>query len=972
MRPFKSLFIYSVVVAATLGLSGCNFDLSSLIGNLMGHDDSTTEVVNNTPHTTDTHGHPTSGPRPNTDPDTVKQPSVEWVYRTEQENLAKAYAVATQGSDDETFMYYKAPELAIDGNPDTFNHTECNAQSNYLQLTFPFEVRINQIVVDPRDLSIFRIKDAKVYVGNADYKEDPESFEAVATLIEESEPQTFNFDPQLKARHIVVKAAGNNCLHLSEVEVYGAIPENPVIQLKQFRYMVRHDMPKGAVLFSLDAHDYQNDALTYRIDSGIPFAIDSNGRVTIAGSLTRDQYSFAVSVSDGTYEDRKWIVVDVTQPDAVKKALESGTVDHVTLDELLENVITEIGSDTQLFKTGERDKVKALYTHIQKKDYSFDWNKCRKKRYTHDKDLGSQYAICTDVPGYNDYTDALREIRRALNAIDVQGLNIFESTGADEHRLAKLMILIGDKIRPTIRYPMDKVKTDDTTFISALLADYSVFNNRRINRTQTDLGNFSRTDFSGVKHVNKTITMTSRKYFRAAGVYAFPGETFKVTRKDSSDVDVKVFVNSLREGSTHEYNPGGYKRPKKVQSAKYILKPNQTIELTSCYGGPIEVFFNKNDQKIELYFENVGLHPYWNGPEDDETFKAALDRGEFDWAEISTEGFEVHSTLEKMRTTVSEWGSAKKVANLTQKYTSNYPHVLAGFKGKGVEKVDEILDFASKHSLQVYNIDIVKHMNADQATCGFGCSGNPYDAYWAFGIIGHGDLHELGHGLEKGSLRFMYFEGHASTNPYAYYTQSRYNDDHKDTGEIHQCQALPFDVLYNKLQEAQKQNDPKAYMANYWKNDAKLGPQIVVTVEAMMEVQHKGKLKNGWHLLARMHILERERNRAKRDESTWNSMKDDLGFSTYSFEEFKQIPKNDYIVVTMSFAAELDLRPYFDMMGIEYTQKASKQIAAFGFEEADKNTYFASTPNGFCQQDKFGYMLGKQAIPVDGTSSYPQ
>lgn len=50
-------------------------------------------------------------------------------------------------------------------------------------------------------------------------------------------------------------------------------------------------------------------------------------------------------------------------------------------------------------------------------------------------------------------------------------------------------------------------------------------------------------------------------------------------------------------------------------------------------------------------------------------------------------------------------------------------------------------------------------MNADQATCGYGCSGNPYDAYWAFSPLGHGDLHELGHGLEKGRFRFAGWEG---------------------------------------------------------------------------------------------------------------------------------------------------------------------------------------------------------------------
>ncbi|MCV5951156.1 hypothetical protein OFN94_40755, partial [Escherichia coli] len=80
----------------------------------------------------------------------------------------------------------------------------------------------------------------------------------------------------------------------------------------------------------------------------------------------------------------------------------------------------------------------------------------------------------------------------------------------------------------------------------------------------------------------------------------------------------------------------------------------------------------------------------------------------------------------------------------------NYPHVLAGFQGRGIDEVPYIIQYAQNQGWEIANIDMVKHMNADQATCGYGCSGNPYDAYWAFSPLGHGDLHELGHGLEKG------------------------------------------------------------------------------------------------------------------------------------------------------------------------------------------------------------------------------
>lgn len=46
----------------------------------------------------------------------------------------------------------------------------------------------------------------------------------------------------------------------------------------------------------------------------------------------------------------------------------------------------------------------------------------------------------------------------------------------------------------------------------------------------------------------------------------------------------------------------------------------------------------------------------------------------------------------------------------------------------------------------------MQHFNADQATCGYGCSGNPYDAWWSFSVIGWGDNHEMGESINNSSI----------------------------------------------------------------------------------------------------------------------------------------------------------------------------------------------------------------------------
>jgi len=264
--------------------------------------------------------------------------------------------------------------------------------------------------------------------------------------------------------------------------------------------------------------------------------------------------------------------------------------------------------------------------------------------------------------------------------------------------------------------------------------------------------------------------------------------------------------------------------------------------------------------------------------------------------------------------------------------------------------------------LTIETIDIMKHMNADQATCGYGCSGNPYDAYWAFDPIGHGDIHEMGHSMQK--MRFEGFPNHAATNTFSYYTKSRY---FANTGGEPDCQGLPFKTVFETVQASVGQSSVEAYLkTNLW-DSAGLGEQYLLKIEAMMHAQKLGKVQNGWHVLARVHILEREMRRAKQD---WEAKKASVGFSTYSLAEINAISNNDWLTVAYSYASELDLRNYFTMMGIPFSQKARKQIESFGFDVVP-NALFVSTKEGYCKEDKYGRLFDKQMLNINGIESFP-
>ncbi len=599
-----------------------------------------------------------------------------------------------------------------------------------------------------------------------------------------------------------------------------------------------------------------------------------------------------------------------------------------------------------------------MLSHFQNQDYNFDWSKCQDSsgNYTQDGDN------CSEVPTLKeDFQDGADKVRSMLTQLDSHKNAIFDQ---ESYRLQKLLVLLGDKMRQEVSYPMDKVTTDDNAFMTSFFSDHAIYNYRKINPAQADMGNFSRSDFSHITPTTREVHLMSKKYFRSTGAYALPGQTVKITRNDSSDLKVKVFVNTLRSAATHQYQKNGYKRPKYLQTPHFEIASGESIEITSTYGGTLQLEFDKNDLPVDITFENVGEHPYWASPEDNDRFAQQLDANEYDWAEISTAGFEVHSKLDKMIQSVQDdrWGgTAEGLANAVVKYTSNYPHVLAGFKGEGVDVVPEIHDWADEREITIESIDIMKHMNADQASCGYGCSGNPYDAYWAFDPIGHGDIHELGHSLQM--KRFEGFPNHAATNTFSYYTKSKYFEN---TGKENDCGGLPFKSLFETIQAAANEEDRVAYLkTNLW-DEAGLGEQYLLKIEAMMHAQKMGKVEDGWDVLARVHILEREMRRAKAD---WDNRKDAVGFSTYSLDEINAIGDNDWLIVAYSYAAGVDYRDYFDMMGIPFSDKAREQIATFGFDPAPK-ALFVSTDTGYCSEDEYGRLFDRPTLPIDGQTSY--
>lgn len=1115
---------------------------------------------------------------------------------TKPVNLAQRFGVASQGAD---YDGGSAAALSLDGKLETFNHTTCDAQNNWWQVKLPDPTQISKTVITSRSGWGSRIKDAGVYVSNIPYAGTLNESEKVATLAGVATPQTFTFSPAKAGTYLIVKAAGSNCLHMSEVAVFGQALAAPQLAQAQYDFLLRHYTPDATVIGQVTAVDYQQDTLHYAVEGEVPFVVDNQGVIRSQGELQAGQtYHFQIAVSDGAQTSRASIVVKVTDVDAVEQALRTGAVTAVTDTELLDAALATItdnrnmlldakvklfnlnadgtakadgssltvldwnpthdastllstyglntgvlhtnavytdgytvydkeigiiGANTARYmvfggnplrtgnvtnaqmqqfmknsvewllqraeletkafnvviahldesyyfkdessvrtwldthyagkvsynaanscddallagcvaarpdllivsqvantdsdvaaiaasvQTALQQGIPVLYVHhdggltalgekllpLFNVTYQWDnyWKKLGLKAFDVTATLGSlpdnirsiqtmlthfkaqdyafDWSVCADgncdaVVGLQEqFQQGAEAARSMMHDFDVRKVNLFTQ---QDFRLQKLLALLGDAYRQAVRFPMDKNTTNTTVFLKSLFADHAVYHYRTLNPVQPDMGNFSRSDFRHITPVTKTVKLTSRQHFRAAGVYALPGQTLKVTRKDNSATTTALFVNSLRVGSTHEFETNGYKRPKRLQSAAFPLQPGETIAFTSPYGGAVQIAFSANDQPVEFTFENVGEHPFWDGSEDNASFSAKLAKGDYDWAEFVTPAFEIHSTLDKMRQSVSNtrWGGTLEgFAAATMRYTHNFPHILAGFKGPGIDVVPEIHDFAAAKGFSIDNLDLVKHMNADQATCGYGCSGNPYDAYWAFDPIGHGDIHELGHGLEKSRFRFSGWNYHASTNPYAYYSKTQY---FKTTGGEPDCQSLPFKEAFEALQASVGQADSAAYLkANYWDAVADNWSRgVSMTIQMMMLAEDQGKLLDGWHLLARLHILEREFNRALANDAAWESKKVSLGFASYTRTEAAALSSNDWMVIALAQVTGLDYRDYLTMWGITFSAKAAAQVADFSYTAAPRE-FFISSPQGYCKGEGFD----GNNLPVNGSQVWP-
>jgi hypothetical protein len=133
----------------------------------------------------------------------------------------------------------------------------------------------------------------------------------------------------------------------------------------------------------------------------------------------------------------------------------------------------------------------------------------------------------------------------------------------------------------------------------------------------------------------------------------------------------------------------------------------------------------------------------------------------------------------------------------------------------------------------------------------------------------------------------------------------------------------------------------------------------------MMATQDMGILTDGRHMLARLHIIEREFNIADDDDADWAAKRDGLGFGSFTRDEARALSNNDWNLVALSHALNLNMTHYLELWGFELTPAAKTHVAAWNYGMMPTDFYTVPS-NQHC-----GSFDNLPKLPVDGKQTWP-
>ena len=608
--------------------------------------------------------------------------------------------------------------------------------------------------------------------------------------------------------------------------------------------------------------------------------------------------------------------------------------------------------------------------HFIKNDFKIDWSACRGINYK--SDLKTQFF------------NIANKIKKTLNSLDRRGVSLLKDS---DNKLLKSYIMLGDKYRKNIHYPVQNpadlcattLSTEDKNnflqqFLRAAFADRVVYYTRDDNLAQPDLGDFSDklSDDLPTESVEKTFILTGKpSQYTGTGLYALPGRTITITRPDSGDNVTKpvfIFFNSQETGTTRDLEKDHYTRPKFVQSPHIIIPKDHPVTLSTPYGGTIMLEYPKATGTIKIKFDSVYTYPFLSDVSDlgaQQKFFRELKSNPVNWVGIKTDFVEIHSLKKYFIESINSdaFSNFNVFSDRVEEMVDNIwtymikgAYELAGFAGTNLELAQGVAgmcktlgwdctDKIIHASPKIQQITMDLHSQAGRRN-----SGNPYDQGWSPIPFGWEESYEMGHNLQQNSFNiygskliksfdnifpaYKYWQVYNKKPP-----NQKYKDDIGSSClRTHESTKSAYDII----KEAASDSDPTQYVYDHiWQGEhdaERLAFYIQIAALAQdilaQDQPDNDHIGNGWQIFTLLYLHNRLLDHAKKEDLS------KLGMDGLEMEAAKDLSGNDYMLLILSFLLKRDLRPFFQLWGITFSNDIDTILDGRPYSKVDKIVYF--------------------------------
>ncbi|MEL6827291.1 MAG: ImpA family metalloprotease [Pseudomonadota bacterium] len=657
------------------------------------------------------------------------------------------------------------------------------------------------------------------------------------------------------------------------------------------------------------------------------------------------------------------------------------------------NEDTGLGADIQAILRGARSDITyPRFTHLDAfspTDSVYGWEPdligeiemlvAGIQNETHDYDL----SVCVDaftceenVAFNSEIASGLESLRDHVLDFDRDLRDPFETYY--ENRFFAALMLTGDYYRSLTTFPMPKASTPSSDIIRALFGDLSVMTNRNTQPVMPDMGVFSRSEFEDVDLGDARITLSGGGPYQTSGLYALPGETFTVTRHDTSSANVKIQINSLSTASGHPFRTidgSEYNRPVAVNIGPRTLAKaitvagnnlNPMIEMTSPYGGPIHVYFDSPDEAIDLAFANVARHPVWRGPEDNEAFAIDLVADQFDWAEFVTPRSELHSQIPEMQETldIARYGNPATLADDMANYFSDWPHWFDGLSGSAIRESDDLASYLEMLEITPQSaFESVTHVTTGSAFCAPPCNAPADELPNRFDPLDPDHQAVLTNTLARqGGLRFS--DIMEETMEDLLIMHSQFREIQSNGVAATECQALPHADFYAHVQSGFATGTTARFEPD--ENWTAADREKAYLIQLMAALEADGALESGWDLWPRVTTIARLYAESSNSLAWHGEPGRKLGFVDITARQASFLPDQALFNTFVAWAAQRDLRPFREAYGYSAPGILSNPVLDNQNLPPLEPAFYAIPETGHCAS------LAYDELPVDGVSAWPQ